>query len=64
MKTNTQTTQILLLRGVEDRELWVEICKIIAALKIESYKTFMQKYPLLWDLKQNLKIELDAQEEK
>lgn len=63
MRTESQTTHILLERGVEDRALWYELNSIIAALKINSIKDFIIKYPLLNELKHNLKIELDAQDE-
>ena len=62
MRSKAQTTYILLERGIEDRALWVEINKIVAELKIGSIKTFIKKYPLINELKNNLKIELDDQE--
>ena len=62
MKSSSQTTYILLERGSEDRALWEELHKIIAALRTESCKTFIKKYPLIWELKHNLKIELDKQD--
>ena len=61
MKSKTQTTYILLESGVEDKALWVELNKIIAELKIKSIKTFIKRYPLINELKTNLKIEIDAQ---
>ncbi len=63
MKSSAQTTYILLERGVEDRALWVELNKIVAELRRESVKTFIKKYPLINELKYNLKVELDAQDE-
>jgi len=63
MKSNTQTTYILLERGVEDRALWKELDKISAALEVKSYRDFIKNFPLLWELKSNLKIELDEHNE-
>jgi hypothetical protein len=62
MQTTTQTTYIMLERGVEDRALWEEINKITVVLKTESIKSFIKEYPLLYELKLNLKDELDTQE--
>lgn len=59
MKTKKQITYIILERGTEDIELWNELNKIIAELKIKSYKNFAKKYPLIYELKNNLKAEHD-----
>jgi len=64
MRTNTQTTSILLQRGSEDRALWVELNKIVADLKYKSVRDFIKKYPLINELKYNLKVELDAEDEE
>jgi len=61
MQLKRQTTYIILERGVEDRALWVELNKIVAALKVKAVKDFVNKFPLLYELKHNLKLELDAQ---
>ena len=63
MRSKTQTTYILLERGTEDRDLWIELNKIIAESKIKSIKTFIIKYPLLNKLKDTLKQEIDSQNE-
>ena len=63
MRTSTQTTYILLERGIEDKALWFELNKLISDLKVASLKEFVKKYPLLYELKHNLKLELDAQED-
>lgn len=59
MKAKSQITYILLERGTEDRAMWDELNKIITELKIESFKTFIKKYPLLNELKHTLKQEID-----
>lgn len=63
MKAASQVTYILLEDPVEVQTLWIEINKIIATLKIESYKDFIKEFPLIWELKNSLKTELDSREE-
>jgi len=59
MKTKSQTTYIILDRGSEDIALYYELNKIMAELRVESYKDFIKKYPLLYELKHNLKEEIN-----
>jgi hypothetical protein len=58
MKTKTQTTFILLERGTEDKALLLELEKIINTLKIGSTKELIKEYPLIHELRYNLKMEL------
>ena len=62
MKSSAQTTYILLERGFEDRQLWEELQRVVARSKLGS-RDFILEYPMLHELKYNLKIELDKQEE-
>ena len=62
MKSSSQTTYILLERGSEDRRLWEELHKVMAKLKLGP-REFITEYRMLYELKYNLKIELDKQEE-
>ena len=63
MKSKAQTTYILFDQETEVRALWTELNKIVAELKIKSIKTFIKKYPLLNELKDNLKLEINEYEE-
>ncbi len=62
MKSSSQTTYILLERGSEDRALWEELHKVVVRLKISSVRDFITEFPMLHELKHNLKRELDDQE--
>lgn len=59
MKTGTKTTYIFLERSVEDKALLCELNNIIEELGIKSIRKFIKKYPLLYELKHKLKMEIE-----
>ena len=61
MTTTRKTTYILLDRGYEDVDLLKEITQILE--NFDSPRTRATKYPLLVELKQNLKEETKCNEE-
>jgi hypothetical protein len=62
MQTNHSTTYILLDRGSEDKALLEELNKITAATGINSIKEFIQEFPTIQKLKQELTFELNQEE--
>jgi len=62
MYTSSQTTYILLEKGVEDIQLYNELNKLIFELRIASVKELITRYPKLYELKQGLAKELEEQE--
>lgn len=62
MKTSLETTAIFLERNVEDVKLYNEILDITGRLASHMKpRTIIKKYPTLWDLKQKLLRELQAE---
>lgn len=57
MNLSSETTQIILERGVEDRGLVGEINSLFATLLL-SPKDLAAGYPRLWELKQKLSKEV------
>ena len=62
MRTNLQTTYVLLERGIEDKQLVEEINKVIIDLKIRSTKEVVRRFPMLNELKQGLDREILMEE--
>lgn len=62
MMTNSQTTFVLLERGVEDTALVQEIRKIekiLTNLNVVSNRDLFKEYPTLIALRQNLESEIN-----
>jgi len=59
VKTSAQTTYILLERGIEDVRLLAEINKITADAGINSIKKLIKEYPMLSQLRDGLRIEVE-----
>lgn len=57
MNTSSQTTYILLDRGTEDLALLAELNRITAATGIPNIKEFIEKYPMIHELKLGLEAE-------
>lgn len=62
MMSKTNSTYIMLEKGIEDLALYDEIDDLFSFSKIETYKEFIKKYPTLHDLKQTLRDELETTE--
>lgn len=62
MKTNSNTTFILLERGVEDVALLRELRLLVAGhTGIATIRKFVQKYPKTHELMDGLKNEIDSE---
>jgi len=59
MRTTKDITTIYLEKETETRALYNEIMKVWAKLKIESVLEVAKNFPLLLDLSQRLRDELD-----
>ena len=57
MKSGINTTHIFLDRGTEDMQLLSELHKISSITGIKGTKEFIEKYPLIHELKYQLNQE-------
>ncbi len=64
MRTNLQTTYILLERGTEDRQLRDELLKV-AVKVVKDFKSgteYLKAFPMIADLLEGLNHEISEQE--